>query len=429
MIQKQNISAITPRRVVITGIGAVSPNGIGKENFWNATKNGVSGVHRISRFKTDDLLCKIAGTIEDFEPEKYLPASSLKSCSRTIPVAIAAVEECLKDRGILNDKTKKVEEGFRQDLGIVIGSGGSGFDFSESQFALYFSGKRRQVSPYAISSSLVGMLSSEISIKFELNGRSHVIANGCTSSTDAIGYAYQTIRFGEADCLLSGGAESCISHGMMSGFERMKANPVHFNDAPERGSRPFNKDREGFVLAEGSWMLFLEEYEHAKARNAHIYGEIIGYGTTCDAYHRVKLMPSGEQSARAMRSALKGSGLTPDDIDYINYHGTSTQLNDATETKAVKLLFGKETTVPGSSTKSLIGHPQGASGAMGVVTTLLAMRDSFAPPTINIENPDPECDLDYIPNKGRELTIQHALCNCISFGAKNSVLLLRRHLL
>ncbi len=419
-------SSTTPRRVVITGIGAVSPNGIGKENFWRATKEGKSGVQRISHFKTDDLACQIAGIISDFVPENYLPPQQLKSCSRTIPIAIAAVEECLKESGLYDENEKRAAKAYREELGIIIGSGGSGFDFSESQFALYFSGKRKQVSPYAISSSLVGMLSSEISIKFELNGRSHVIANGCTSSTDAIGYAYQTIRFGEANLLLSGGAESCISHGMMSGFERMKANPTHYNNDPTRGSRPFNANREGFVLAEGSWMVMLEEYEHAKARNANIYGEIIGYGTTCDAYHRVKLMPSGEQSARAMSMALKGSDITPADIDYINYHGTSTQLNDATETKAVKLLFGEHTKVPGSSTKSLIGHPQGASGAMGVVTTLLAMRDSFAPATINIEKLDTECDLDYIPNTGRPLEIHNALCNCISFGAKNSVILLRK---
>ena len=412
------------RRIVVTGLGAVSPNGIGKENFWDNTCKGVSGIRRILSFNPSDLSCQIAGEVQDFEPEAYYSKADLKKLPRAIPMAVAASKEALDDGGI--DLSRFEEEDF-ESLGIIVGSGGAGFDFSERQFEIYFSGQKNKISPYAIPNSLVGMLSSEISMYFGLQGRSHVVSNGCTSSTDAIGYAFNTIRSGQEDWCLTGGAESCVTPAMMCGFERMRANPVNFNEDPARGSRPFNRDREGFVLAEGSWMMILEELEHAKQREARIYGEVLGYGSTCDAYHRVAIMPDGKQSTRAIRLALKDARINTEDVDYINFHGTSTVINDRIETIAVKKAFNSMAKkIPSSSTKSMIGHPQGASGGLGVAVSLLSLKNDFLTPTINQENPDPECDLDYVSNEGREKKLRVAVSNCISFGSKNSTLVLSK---
>ncbi len=412
------------RRIVVTGLGAVSPNGIGKENFWDNTCKGVSGIRRILSFNPSDLSCQIAGEVQDFEPEAYYSKADLKKLPRAIPMAVAASKEALDDGGI--DLSRFEEEDF-ESLGIIVGSGGAGFDYSERQFEIYFSKQKNKISPYAISNSLVGMLSSEISMYFGLQGRSHVVSNGCTSSTDAIGYAFNTIRSGQEDWCLTGGAESCVTPAMMCGFERMRANPVNFNEDPARGSRPFNRDREGFVLAEGSWMMILEELEHAKQREARIYGEVLGYGSTCDAYHRVAIMPDGKQSTRAIRLALKDARINTEDVDYINFHGTSTVINDRIETIAVKKAFNSMAKkIPSSSTKSMIGHPQGASGGLGVAVSLLSLKNDFLTPTINQENPDPECDLDYVSNEGREKKLRVAVSNCISFGSKNSTLVLSK---
>jgi len=267
-----------PRRVVVTGLGAMSPNGIGKNNFWTNTCNGVSGIRRISSFDPSSLSCQIAGEIQGFDPSEYYSESDLKKLSRAVPLAIAASKEALHDAAI--DLTQFDEDDF-ESLGVIVGTGGAGFDFSEQQFEIFFSGRKNKISPYAISNSLVGMLSSEISMYFGLQGRSHIISNGCTSSTDAIGYTFNTIRSGQEDWILTGGVEACVTPAMMVGFERMRVNPTHYNGDPTRGSRPFNLDREGFVLSEGSWMMVLEELEHANQRDAPIYGEILGYGSTC----------------------------------------------------------------------------------------------------------------------------------------------------
>jgi 3-oxoacyl-[acyl-carrier-protein] synthase II len=269
------------------------------------------------------------------------------------------------------------------------------------------------------------MLSSEISMYFGLQGRSHIVSNGCTSSTDAIGYTFNTIRSGQEDWVLTGGVEACVTPAMMVGFERMRVNPTHYNDDPTRGSRPFNLDREGFVLSEGSWMMVLEELEHANQRDAPIYGEILGYGSTCDAYHRVAIMPDGKQSSRAIHLALEDAKINKAQVNYINFHGTSTIINDKVETLAVKNLFNSlSPKIPVSSTKSMVGHPQGASGGLGVTVSLLSLYNNFLTPTINQENSDPDCDLDYVPNKGREKKLNIAISNCISFGSKNSALVL-----
>ncbi|MBV51371.1 MAG: beta-ketoacyl synthase [Nitrospinae bacterium] len=409
-------------RVVVTGLGAVSPNGIGKNNFWENTCKGVSGIRRISSFDASNLSCQIAGEVQGLNPAEYYSETDLKKLPRAVPLAIAASKEALDDAAI--DLEQFDEEDF-ESMGVIVGTGGAGFDFSERQFEIYFSGKKNKISPYAISNSLVGMLSSEISMYFGLQGRSHVISNGCTSSTDAIGYAFNTIRSGQQDWVLTGGVEACVTPAMMCGFERMRVNPTNFNDEPSRGSRPFNSDREGFVLSEGSWMMILEELEHAKRRDAQIYGEILGYGSTCDAYHRVTIMPDGKQSTRAICMALKDARINKERVGYINFHGTSTIVNDKVETLAVKNAFTSlAAKIPVSSTKSMVGHPQGASGGLGVSVSLLSLHNNFLTPTINQEKPDPECDLDYVSNEGRENKLDIAISNCISFGSKNSALVL-----
>jgi 3-oxoacyl-[acyl-carrier-protein] synthase II len=283
------------------------------------------------------------------------------------------------------------------------------------------------VTPYAIPISIVGMMSSEISISLRLHGISHVLSCGCTSSTDAIGYAASMIRAGEADVLLSGGADACVTPGMMFGFSRMRVMSTAFNAEPSRASRPFDRGRDGFVLGEGAWMVTIEREDRARARGAHIYASVDGYGATCDAYHRVQMAPDGREIVRAMALAIERSGRAAEEIGYVNYHGTSTVLNDAVESRTVRQLFGAHADrLAGSSVKSMIGHPQGASGAAGIVTSALAIDREFLPPTINQADPDPECDLDYVPNTGRRATVGAALCNCLGFGSKNSAIVLGR---
>jgi 3-oxoacyl-[acyl-carrier-protein] synthase II len=413
------------RRVVVTGIGAVSPNGVGREAFWAATRAGRSGVRRITQFDVSHLPTRIAGTVEDFDPSTVMSANDLKHVPRIVPMAVAASVEAVADAG-LRPTEMPIEE--RRRFASVIGSGGAGLEFIEKQFRQYYLDDPKGVSLYTIPSSTPGSLSSELSMVFALRGPSHVISTGCTSSTDAIGHAMSLIRYGRADRVLVGGSDSPIGPGIVTGFCLMKIMSTAWNDEPERASRPFSKDRDGFVIAEGAWMMVLEERETARARNAPIYGEVAGYGATCEAFHRVRLDENGEEPARAMRLALDDAGLGPDDVDYLNLHGTSTQLNDRIETRAVKMVFGERARrIPASSLKSMIGHPQGACGAAGIVESLLAMRDSFLPPTINHDAPDPECDLDVIPNFGRERRIDTVLGNCIGFGSKNAAVVVRRH--
>jgi 3-oxoacyl-[acyl-carrier-protein] synthase II len=272
----------------------------------------------------------------------------------------------------------------------------------------------------------MGSLSSELSIRFRFRGPSHVVTSGCTSSTDAIGYAFRNIQMGTVPLVLVGGADAPVTFGVMKGFSFMRILTASWNHAPERGSRPFSADRDGFVLGEGAWMFVLEDLEHARARGANIYAEVAGYGSTCEAYHRVRLDGSGEEPARAIGLAMQEAGIGPADVQYVNLHGTSTELNDRIETRALKLALNTHAPRTAmSALKSQIGHPQGACGAAGVAATLVAMRHGHVPPTINLEIPDPECDLDYVPDPGRKLAIEHAVCNCIAFGSKNSALVLR----
>src|SRR5579863_9125990 len=412
------------RRVVVTGMGAVSPNGTGREAFWNATRRGQSGVRRITRFDASRHQVQIAGEVTDFDESAFVEPKERQHVSRAVPLAVAAAQEAVTDAGI--EPQRMTREQLRT-IGVLIGSGGGSQEFTEEQYRLYYSGHEKQCSVYTIPTSTIGTLASEISMRFGFRGPSHIISTGCTSSTDALGYALQNIQWGKSRWMLVGGVDAPIAPLILRGFMVMRILTIHWNKQPERGSRPFSKDRSGFVLGEGAWFFILEELQHARARGAKIYGEIVGYASTCEAYHRVRLEECGEEPAHTMTMAMDEAGIAPEQIGYINYHGTATELNDRIETRATRLAFnGHAFRVPGSSLKSLIGHPQGACGAAGVAATLLAMRDGMAPPTINLEDMDPECDLDYIPNEARRIDCEYALANCIAFGSKNSALVLRK---
>jgi 3-oxoacyl-[acyl-carrier-protein] synthase II len=411
-------------RVVITGIGVVSPNGIGKEAFCRAILDGKSGVKRISRFDASCLPVQIAGEIPDFDELAWVDARERKHVSRVVPLAIAASTEAIRDAG-LEPSSMSMEE--KREIGVILGTGGGAQEFSEEQYRLWHSGHVKQVSIFCIPSGTMGTIPSEISMRFGFRGYSHVVTAGCTSSTDAIGYAYQHIQAGVQPMFLVGGVDAPITPGIIKGYTLLRALTQSWNHAPERASRPFSADRDGFVIAEGSWMFILEDYEHARARGARIYAEIVGYAATCEAFHRVRMSDSPEEPARAITLALEEANLAAEDIQYVNLHGTSTEMNDRVETRALKLALGDYAyKVPMSALKSQIGHAQGACGSASVAAALVAMEHGRIPPTINLDMPDTECDLDYVPAAGRRAAIEHAICNCVGFGSKNSALVLKK---
>src|ERR1041384_632382 len=412
-------------RIVITGMGVVSPNGIGKEAFCRAILAGKSGVKRISRFDPSCLPVHIAGEIPEFDELAWVDARERKHVSRVVPLSIAATSEAVQDSG-LDVASMSMDE--KRQIGVILGTGGGAQEFSEEQYRLWHSGQEKKASLFAVPSGTMGTIPSEISMRFGFRGYSHVVTAGCTSSTDAIGYAYQHIQAGVQPMFFVGGVDSAITPVIIKGYSLLRALTQSWNHEPERASRPFSADRDGFVIAEGSWMFLLEEYEHARTRGAHIYAEIVGYGATCEAFHRVRMMECGEEPARAIELAMQDAGIGAGDVDYVNLHGTATELNDRIETRALKLALGEERArqVPMSALKSQIGHPQGACGAAGIAATLVAMQHGELPPTINLEQPDPECDLDYVPRPGRKYAVEHAVCNCIAFGSKNSALVLRK---
>lgn len=411
-------------RVVITGMGVVSPNGIGKEQFCRAILAGHSGVRRISLFDPSELNVQIAGEVTDFDELAWIDSHERKHVSRGVPMAIAASAEALADSGIQPD-SMSLED--KRRTGVVLGTGGGAQDFSEAQYLFWLKGNPKSASVFAVPSGTMGTMSSEISMRFGFRGFSHVVTSCCTSSTDAIGYALRQIQAGVIPTILAGGVDTPITLGIMKAYQLMRILTSSWNHAPERGSRPFSADRDGFVVGEGAWMFVLEDYDHARARGAYMYAEIAGYGSTCEAFHRVRLQECGEEPARAIEQALQEAGISSVQVDYVNLHGTSTVLNDRIETQALKLVLGKRAhAVPMSALKSQIGHPQGACGAAGVAATLVAMQHGKIPPTINVDVPDPECDLDYVPGAARQCSVEYAVCNCIAFGSKNSALVLRR---
>lgn len=404
-------------------MGAVSPNGIGREVFAESILAGRSGVGRISHFDPSEIPVQIAGEVRGFEELAWVEKRERKHVSRVLPLALAAASEALEQAGVDVASLPLAE---RRRFGVILGSGGGSQEFTEEQYRLFFHQEYRHMSLFCVPTGVMGTLSSDVSIRFGLRGPSHVITTGCTSSTDAIGYSVRQIQSGRADAILTGGADAPIALGIVKGFILMKILTDSWNEAPEKGSRPFSVNRDGFVLAEGAWMFVMEEYEHARARGVGILAEVVGYGSTCEAFHRVRLKECGEEPARAIGIAMQQAGIGAGDVHYVNLHGTSTQLNDRIETQALKLALGDRARgVPMSALKSQIGHPQGACGAAGVAATIVAMQRGQIPPTINLDSPDPECDLDYVPDAGRRATIEHAVCNCIAFGSKNSALVLR----
>ena len=413
-----------PRRVVITGFGCVTPIGIGRDAYWESLAAGRSGVKRITSFDASELQVQIAAEIPEFDWEAEIDYQDRRHVPRTVPLALAAAREAVKDAGLVPDEMPLDE---RRAFGVVLGTGGGGLAFTEKQFGFWFSGNERKGSIYTIPSSTHGGLSSELSMVFGLHGLSHVISTGCTSSTDAIFYAAQHIALGKQKMMLAGGVDSPIAPGILRGFEVMTVVTKEWNDEPHRASRPFSKDRSGIVIGEGSWVYVLETLESAQERGAEIYAEVAGYGVTCDAYHRVRLEENGVEPARAMTLAMQDAEVSPETVDYVNLHGTATQLNDRIETQAVKLAFGDHARkMPMSATKSQIGHPQGAAGAAGIGAALLALKKGIIAPTINLDEPDEACDLDYVPNSAREREVNTALCNCIGFGSKNSAIVLKK---
>ncbi len=406
-------------RVAITGIGVVSPYGVGRDAFWQGIASGSSATRAITEFDASHLTTRVVAAVSAEAAGVEVPDSrgDPRRSAKVSRIAVLAAAEAMRDAGL--------DAG--TDCGVIVGSGAGGIDIAERQYGEYFSGAFHRVSPYAIPVSIVGMVSSEISIALGLRGISHVISTGCTSSTDAIGYAASLIRHGEADVLLTGGADACATPGMLLGFCRMRVMSTRYNDRPSEASRPFDRSRDGFVLGEGAWIMTVEREDRARARGARIYATIEGYGSTCDAYHRVQMDPDGAEIVRAMQLAIDRSGRAVEQFGYVNFHGTSTSLNDAVEARCVRKVFGTfADRLAGSSTKSMIGHPQGASGAAGVVATAMALSNDLLPPTINLTSPDPACDLDFLPIVARPAQVETALCNCLGFGSKNSALVLGR---
>lgn len=408
-------------RIVITGIGVVSPNGVGRAAFDENCRRGISGIKRIEHFDTSTIKSRYVGIVTDFDPLQHMDAADVRRVPRMIPFAVAAAREAMAQAKLAPAED---DVAARRGIGVSLGSGGGGLEFVEEQYRRHFSGGKR--SPFAITAGTHGNLSSELSIQLKIRGPSHVVSTGCASSSDAIGHAAMLIRSGKADLMLTGGADAPIAPGILSGFEMMGVISTREHDNPAHASRPFNRDRDGFILGEGAWMFVVESLEHALARGVTPLAEIAGYGSTCDAYHRVQIAPDLAECVRAIDEALQEAGTPPADVDYINLHGTGTQLNDRLETAALRRVFGdRATSVPASATKSLIGHPQGAGGAAGIAATVLMMQSGQLHPTINLTVADPDCDLDYVPQT-RPHRIDVAVCNCIAFGSKNSAIVLKR---
>jgi len=401
------------RRVVITGLGVISPNGIGKEKFFQALASGTSGIKPITFFDASGFPTRIAGEVRDFNPESFLPPKEIRRNDRFTQFALACAQMALEDSRLDLNQVDK------ERVGTIVGSGIGGiFTLEEEHKKLLEKGPSR-ISPFLIPMMIVNMASGNIAIKFGLKGLSYTTVSACSSSANAIGEAFEAVKRGVVDVCLTGGVESSITPLSVGGFCALKALSTR-NDEPEKASRPFDKDRDGFVMSEGGAVLVLEELEHALARKAKIYAEIAGYGCTSDAYHITAPDPEAEQPARAMLMALEEGGINPESVDYINAHGTSTYYNDEIETLAIKKAFGKHAyRLLVSSTKSMTGHLLGAAGAIETAATILTIERGVVFPTINLDNPDPQCDLNYVPHKAVEAQVEVALSNSLGFGGHN----------
>ncbi|WP_198243910.1 beta-ketoacyl-ACP synthase II [methane-oxidizing endosymbiont of Gigantopelta aegis] len=413
---------MSTRRVVITGLGAVTPLANNVADTWDGIVNGKSGITAIDSFDISKFATTFGGVIRDFDISEYIPLKDAKRMDGFVHYGIAAGCQALEDSGL--DITDENAE----RIGVAIGSGIGGITGIEECYATYQKGGPRRISPFFVPGNIINMISGNLSIKYGLKGPNYAIVTACSTGTHCIGDAARMIQHGDADVMLAGGAERCTtSPTAMGGFAAAKALSRR-NDEPQRASRPWDKDRDGFVLSDGAGVVMLEELEHAKARGAKIYAELIGFGMSADAFHITSPAPGGEGAARCMKNAMRDAGVNPEQIDYINAHGTSTPAGDVGETQAMKAALGDHAyNTAVSSTKSMIGHLLGAAGGIEAVLTALAIRDQVAPPTINLENPDPECDLDYVPNQAREMDINIALSNSFGFGGTNGSLVFKRY--
>ena len=408
-------------RVVITGIGVVTPIGIGKEAFWDSLKNGRSGVGRLTFFDTADYPCRIDAEVKGFQPENYIDKKNIRRMDRFTQFAYAAADMAVRDAGL---DAAQVDP---DRVGVIVGSGIGGLSTIEEEHVVLRERGARRVSPFLIPRLIANIAPGEIAIRWGFTGPNYAVSSACATSNHAIGDSLRMLRYGDADVILAGGSEAAITPLGFAGFCSARTLSTR-NDAPEKASRPFDKDRDGFVMGEGAGIVVLETLEHAQARGAKIYAELSGYGATDDAYHITAPNPDGTAAVKAMQRALSDADVRPEDVQYVNAHGTSTLLNDKTETKALKAVFGahaKKLAI--SSTKSMTGHLLGAAGVVELVATVLCLQNKLAHPTINYETPDPECDLDYVPNKARPLDITVALSNSLGFGGHNAVLVVKKY--
>ena len=407
------------RRVVVTGVGLVTPLGTGVEKNWDALMRGQSGIRKIERFCADGFASRIAGLVPDFKADTFIEPKEIKKMDLFIQYAFGAAVMAMEDSGL------KIEGEFAEAVGVIIGVGLCGLDTIEVTHKALLEGGPRKISPFFIPKVISNLAAGHVAIRYGAKGVNWTPTSACASGSHAIGEAFHLIRRGVQDAVIAGGAEAAVTPLGVGGFSAMKALSTR-NDEPERASRPFDKERDGFVIGEGSGMLILEEREQALKRGAKIYAEVIGYGANGDAYHMTAPAPEGEGAARCMRLALKDAGIAPTEIDYINAHGTSTEYNDANETTAIKSVFGEQAAkLPVSSTKSMTGHLLGAAGAVEGVYCVLALQRGMLPPTINYEIPDPACDLDYVPNQARKADIKVALSNSFGFGGTNASVIFR----
>jgi 3-oxoacyl-[acyl-carrier-protein] synthase II len=406
------------RRVVVTGLGAVLPNGIGVEEAWKNTCEGKSGIGLITRFDTSSFQTKIAGEIKGFNPEEYLDRKEIRRMDLFIQYAIAASKMAVDDAGL------EIKDPNSDRVGVIIGTGLGGLPTIEEYHKVLLEKGPSKITPFFIPKLIANMASGHVAMHFNAKGPNSCVVTACATGAHSVGDAFRTIQYGDADVMITGGTEANITPLCVGGFNVMKAISTR-NHQPEKACRPFDRERDGFVISEGSGVLVLEELDFALRRGARIYAELIGFGMNGDAYHITAPSPNGEGAAKCMRRALEDAGISPEDVDYINAHGTSTQLNDLAETLAIKTVFpGRAYEIPISGTKSMTGHLLGAAGSTEAIFSILTLRDGIIPPTINLENPDPQCDLDYVPNESREKDVNIVMSNSFGFGGTNAVLIL-----
>jgi 3-oxoacyl-[acyl-carrier-protein] synthase II len=408
------------RRVVITGIGLVSSLGIGTSANWSALVSGTSGVTRITKFDVEAFATQIAAEVKGFDPLQFIEKKDVKKMDVFIQYAVAASQFAMDDSGL------KITAANAPDIGVFLGSGIGGFTTIEREHKALLDGGPRKISPFFIPSAIINLASGQVSIRFGAKGPNIATCTACSASAHAIGDSYEIIKRGDADAMIAGGSEAAITPMSVGGFGALRALSTR-NDEPHRASRPFDRDRDGFIIGEGAGVVILEELEHAQRRGARIYAELAGYGMSADAYHITAPSEDGDGGVRVMRMALRKAGIAPEEVDYINAHGTSTPYNDKLETLAIKTCFGEHASrLAISSTKSMTGHLLGGAGGLEAGISALAVHHQCVPPTINLDNPDPECDLDYVPHKGRAMAIRYALSNSFGFGGTNAALLFRK---